>query len=274
MRRLLRFVLVLGVSVLVGGCFGGGSVSPPIPPLPSESKSLLKISVQWDAFGQPAPAGVRQVDPNSITHVGARLEYPNESAVFMQSVERQVAEDIGVITMEVPAAQAANLYVAAVKYSSEWWGSRAIYYGVVRNLALPGGTIVEIRMSDIEWVEASWHVSADDEPIWNGNRVYEAPASQAALDRPAIYVRDPFQVGERPTVYHNLLIKINGSSSWGENPDGWRLFLIRAENPRVGEDNEAKYEFNPYLPGDKFNLPQALYWIEPIDNVYWVHWKE
>lgn len=45
--------------------------------------------------------------------------------------------------------------MAAVKYSSEWWGSRAIYYGVVRNLALPGGTIVEIHMSDIEWVEAS-----------------------------------------------------------------------------------------------------------------------
>ncbi|MGE5593975.1 MAG: hypothetical protein ACM3X3_09895 [Betaproteobacteria bacterium] len=192
----------------------------------------------------------------------------------MQSVKRRVAEDTGVITMEVPAAQAANLYVAAVKYSSEWWGSRAIYYGVVRNLSLPGGTMVEIRMSDIEWVEASWHVAEAEESIWNGDRIYEASAMQEFIERPEIYVRDPFQVGENLS-YDNLLIRINGHSSPRENSDGWRRFLIRADNPQVGHDNVAEYEFNPYLAGDKFNLPPpcSRYWIEPIDNVYQVHWQ-
>lgn len=186
MRSCPWVILVLLMCVFVTGCFGGGPISPSTPP--PEGKSLLKISVQWDALGQPAPAGVRQVDPNSITHVGARLEYPDDSAVFMQSVKRRVAEDTGVITMEVPAAQAANLYVAAVKYSSDWWGSRAVYFGAVRNLSLPGGTIVQIRTSDIDWVEATWHVSAEDETIWNGSRVYEAPCFSGSTGQ-ACYLR-------------------------------------------------------------------------------------
>ncbi len=218
-------VCIIALCILVTGCFGG-STGPiaPSPSPPSESKSLLKIAVQWNGFSQPALARICQVNPNDITHVGARLEYSSDSAVFMQSVEKQIANDIGVITMEVPAAQSANLYLAAVKYSTEWWGSRALYYGVIRNLTLPGGTIVEIRMSDIEWVEASWHPSPEEESIWNGERIYEGDASRFLLERPAIYVRDPFQTGERPKVYDSLLIQINGSSNYGENPDGWALF--------------------------------------------------
>ena len=272
MRCLLRFASVLVLCVLVGGCFGGGgSVSPPTPP-PPDAKSLIKVSIQWDGFGQPAPAGVRQADPNDITHVGARLEYPNESAVFIQSVERQVAQDVGVITMEVPATEKADLYLVAVKYAAGWWQSRALYYGVVRNLALPGHTIVEIKMNDIEWVEASWHVSEDDEATWNGNRLFEAPASWQYLDRPTVYVRDPFLLGPKPQ-HQSLLIRINGRYSWGDNPDGWRPFTIRATNPYVDTDNTTEEEFNPYVPSDKFNLPESFYWIEPIDNVYHVHWK-
>ena len=179
--------------------------------------------------------------------------------------------------LKVPAAQKVDLYIAAVNYSAEPQRSRALYYGVVRNLGLPGGATIKLDMSHIDWTKASWHVAGEDEHIWYTDREYEADASRDYLDRPTIYVRDPFQVGEYPRNYHDLLIGITGHSSWRGNSDGWRLFVLRATNEGEGKSYAARYEFCPYLKGNtfdlQFDLPQVYYLIEPTDNAYWVHWK-
>ena len=192
LMRLAVVSVLLGLfTLLLPGCFGGGS--PPSDSAPS-GKSLVKVVVQWSEFGQTKAAKSVIVAPADITHVGARLEYPDNSAVFIQSVKKQVAQDVGVITMEVPAANKANLYVVAVKYDGTWKGNRALYFGVVRDLYIPGNTVIEVKMSDIQWAAASWHLAEEDEAIWNVNRIYETSASEQFLDRPTIYVYDPFQV--------------------------------------------------------------------------------
>lgn len=48
------------------------------------------------------------VPSNDVTHVGVRLEYPSESAIFMQSVRREMTEPVSVITMEVLPVKAAR----------------------------------------------------------------------------------------------------------------------------------------------------------------------
>lgn len=280
MRYLPRIVCVLVLCVLVAGCFGSntGPIRRPPPVPPSKSKSKLIVSVQWDAFHQFLPASISPAGSNTITHIGARIEYPNDSETpKVQSVMRQIGKNVGTITMEVPAAEAVNLCMAAVKHSTGSQESRALYYGVVHALSLPGGTIVELEMNDIDWVKATWHVSSEDEHIWNNDRVYEADASHDYLDKPAIYVRDPFQIGEYPRNYHDLLIGVEGRVSWRDNPDGWRLFVIRATNEGDGKPYQTIYKFCPYLKGDKFDLqfdlPQIYYRIEPTNNTYWVHWN-
>lgn len=278
-RRICLGILLIALAVGSSGCFDSRSGSSPITTVPTKDKARLKVAIDWEQFASHTTKGLgtNEMTPIGITHVGARLEYPSESAVFMQSVKREVAESIGVITMEVSPAERADLYLVAVMQGDgTWQGNRARYLGVVRGLALPERTTIEIKMDDIDWIEASWHVSAEDEAIWNATRQYEASALDEYLDRPVIYVRDPFQVGRDDIEYDASFLGINGCSWIRGNIEGWREFAIGAKNSLLGNDHFMDdYSFQPCIDGRKFNLPSegGRYLIEPIDNAYSVHWK-
>ena len=157
-----------------------------------------------------------------------------------------------------------------------WEGeNRVRYLGVVRDILLLDRTMLDIEMRDIEWVEASWHVSKEDEAIWNNSRTYEELASEDYLTRPVVYARDPFHVGRDYQWESDSFICINGVGTTEENVDGWRRFTIWAPSPGVAQGAPMEYLFDMVLDGQKFNLPSAggPYFIDPVNNTYKVHWR-
>lgn len=277
LRKGCLLSLLAIVAIGLSGCLGSGGGNSPSANVPKSDKALVKVSIDWEGFGSLTPGasrtkGVTQAD---ITHVGARLEYPSKTDAFVQSVKREGAEDTGTLTMEVSATDRADLYLAAVRYDGTPRGNRAYYLGVVRGLSLQGGALVDIKMDDIDWVETSWRVSEEDELTWNkGDRLYEASALQHWFDKPVIYVRDPFQIGENPS-YDESLLGIWGCSKMYENGDGWRRFEVSADNERLGEECITQHTFWPFVYGEAFGLPLTGggYLIEPVDNTYQIHWK-
>lgn len=273
LKRICRWLAVLA-GVAIGCCTlaGCGSRNEVIPP---KHDSILRVSIEWRRLdGICARAVVPSSIANSdVTHVGARIEYPDNNAVFMQSTERRIAQSVGLITMKVPPTRRANLYVVAVRDSGSIYGGTALYMGVVRNIEIAEETVLDIKMDDIQWTPATWRVSEEDEEIWNGDRVYEATADLDRLENPLIYVWNPFQAGENPE-WDQLLVAVQGSSiSKRENADGWHEFQINAKNHARRVDHFEEYSFAPYVRGASFNLPSGHYFIPPVDNGYQVHWQ-
>lgn len=153
---------------------------------------------------------------------------------------------------------------------------RARYLGVVQGISLQDKAIADIKMDDISWVEASWYVSQEDEAIWNSDgRQYSVSTYQDRFERPVIYVRDPYQIGEEPSLWRDeSFVRVYGHLNIGENTDGWRRFDLCAENEKPGESHTTLHSLQPYIDGRKFNLPlwSGGYLIEPMDNIYCVQW--
>ena len=153
---------------------------------------------------------------NNITHIGTRIEYPGETAYFVESVEIEQADESGIITFNIPATENANIYVSAVNYND----IKALFYGVKRGIYIEEDTVTEIKTEDIDWVQADWKY---------GDKENE------------ILVRDPFK--QVDTRYDEYFIGINGSSSITDDftEDGYRKY------------EEA--EGTPYLKHVFFSLP-------------------
>ena len=151
-RKLLSIGLLM---LLLSG--PGCTRNRPTIPTPSEH-SILQIQVEWDKFSGTSSPGQKSVKEASMqpypktTVVGTRLIYPKDNAVFMQSLSRTKAEEEGLITMQVPPTDQADLLVMA--------GNRelgeACWYGTLRNIVIEPQTVKKITMDKIEWVRAEW----------------------------------------------------------------------------------------------------------------------
>lgn len=243
MRRLLKNVS-LGVTVFVmaislTGCFGSNVKyqTNPIDDILENSVARLEISIDWEKFGSSNEVkGMAFSDGSDVTHVGVRLEYPSESAAYMQSVARDPAKSQRIITMEVSPVKTtkANLYLLAVEHNhdKDWTRNRARYLGVYGPFVLQDKNIRSIEMDEIRWVEACWRVSPGDESL--------------------IYVSDPYrpEIGEE-IGWNQSFVGIDGTANIGANieyrGERWRKFY--------DVDFGGGRGHGPYVDGQKFNLP-------------------
>lgn len=266
--RCYRYVFVLFTCFLLFFTSGCGVQSPTVlqPPAtsnPTQGKAMVKVSVDWNKFDTIQASAIKANSVSNITHVGARLEYPTENASFAQSVSKATAETLGIITMEVPPSNKANLYIVAVEKGLDI----VHWYGVIENMTVAKDTVIDIKMADIRWIRATW--KADDPNYQNGSLTAQASATNVSF---ITKVREPFQVGQNPA-YDALFIGINGSGGNGSNPDGWRTYRINCVNPHQNTPNVSSCSFSHYLRAELFNLPSARYIVPPKVGSIKVSWE-
>lgn len=241
-----------------------------------EKRGFLKITIDWDEFGANSYAlSMNKIletseseDITWITHTGVRVLYPGDNASYSQSVNREIAETQGIITLQIPVTSDARLYAVAVHSSEKFFNRRALWMGCIEELAIYENEITAIDMDDIGWVETAWHPEEGFEDFGDG---LTAPKENDAFELP-IYVRDPYQVGEN-IAYSESILKINGTSECFENLDGWRRFLIYNYNSTIGIPHMESYAFQPCIDHSWFNLPEGRYFIEPIVQQYTISWE-
>lgn len=259
---------LLILVVLLTGCSGSPVVHRPVP---DPTKALLSINIDWDAFDSSRPLSVNTLEkPLGVTSVEARLVCVEENASFSQSVSKEVAESEGVITLEVPPTQNANLFVAAVQEGVGFGSEKALFLGTIHGIVLQSDTVRNITVDDIIWVEAEWHVHDTHlEDYLSGSFIGDK--KKVRFEVP-IRVRDPYQIGESLS-RGNTVIKAAGTSSQRDNPDGWRRIDVSAPNSKVGETFSSKEWFWPYLDGSLFNLSETYYYIGN-EGTFTVHWQQ
>lgn len=271
MRKItLSLFSLLAVVVLLVGCWNNNGYDG--------GKGSLKIVINWDGFSSLQTqsslnkVSIEDNDYDKITHTGARVVYINDDASFAQSVEKKIAEEQGVITFNIPSTKNARLYVVAVHFSGKLYdveGNRVLWFGVVENISIPSDGIVELTMNDIDWIPATWDVAEGYENYAAG---LTASKDEENFKIP-IYVRDPFQIGEKPA-WNQLYVKVWGHASLGSNVNGWRLFEINNKNSDLGKVHTEQYNFQPYIEPSLFNLTNASgYSFLPIVSDYNVSWE-
>lgn len=267
MKKLSILLVILVIPTLLSGC------NDNVPKGAYQSGSgNLKVTINWNDFNNVETNKISTQDTSysKITHTGARVVYVGESTSFTQRVKRKTAEDEGIITFKIPTTDNAKLYTVAVHHSQEYKGNRALFLGIKENLQIPNEGIVEVSMSDINWIKASWYPYENYKDFEDGLTADNDKEEHII----PIYVRDPFQVGKTPR-YDSLYIKINGHSSPKENPDGWRTFHISNENTSDEAPHTETYNFQPYVSSTKFNLPteNGRYFIKPMVEDYEIKWE-
>ena len=129
-------------------------------------------------------------------------------------------------------------------------------------------------INDIQWIEPEWKVDEEFQEQFE-KRVFIGDKGNRYLEVP-IKVRDPFQVGAKPSKYSQLYVRFNShGSTWGKNSDGWRNMTLKFENLKVaGEHIESYRLYYPYIASEKFGLPEdTRYAIRPIMQNFKVKWE-
>lgn len=279
----LLLLVCLLIVCLVSGCKKN-------PPKPNTKEGTLKVVLCWDEFDkmqQPQQhqsiqemqlmgafnvldfeSEEEEEDTSVVTHTGVRVVYPEDNAAYSQSVTREVAETQGIITLQIPSTDDAEIYLLAVHYSEKNENKRALWMGYIESFPIPPDSITTITMNQIDWIEATWYPGEGYEDFENG---LVAPKNEKVFWFP-IYVRDPFQVGQDVS-YEKSIFKISGRSSCWENVDGWRRFDISHWNSDIGVPHTETYSFQPGIDYLLFNLPDGRYNIAPIVTPYVVTWE-
>jgi len=283
MKKAVIFLLASSL-LLVSGCTA--------PEVEEPHDYGLKLLIEWEKFDDVASLTCQTALTASgnqtgmeITHVGARVIYPVDGGVWIQYVEKETAEEVGVITFAIPPTDEAQLYLAAVHIDESEGQNYALKYGLFEDFTIPEDGVLEVRMEDIEWVSSTWHPDGDyvdledfehgltmdnlttDNHLCSvcGNQKYYFP----------IYVLNPFQTaGEHQ--WGELLIRVMGlsigSHSSGDYGDEYHGFTVY----HCTQDCNAPYgvyRFQPYLSGPHFGLPgDGYYYVLPEVPSYEVHW--
>lgn len=169
-----------------------------------------------------------------------------------------------------------NFYVVQVKTVEENNRNFDIVdkFGVVKDIEVKEGEKPSISINDIQWIEPEWKVDEEFQEQFE-KRVFIGDKSNRYLEVP-IKVRDPFQVGAKPSKYSQLYVRFNShGSTWGKNSDGWRNMTLKFENLKVaGEHVESYRLYYPYIASEKFGLPEdTRYAIRPIMQNFKVKWE-
>lgn len=230
MKKYIYLIFILSLVFFFMGC-SEGNISNDVDN-EFTSNGLAKVIINPEEINVDNKAAKTQNldSDNDVTHIGTRIEYPGETAYFIQSVEIDYANNSGIITFDIPATEDANIYVVAVKYSDEQGESRARYFGIKTGINIKTDTVTEIRTNDFSWVQADWRYGELDDQI---------------------LVKDPFMQIDKK--YDEYFIEIKGISTISDDftDDGYRIFY-----EAIGE---------PYLRHSFFNLPiNSRYLIDQI----------
>jgi hypothetical protein len=215
----------------------------------------VNIRVNWSKFNTTSNIVmndfmVNAVSDNglSITHVGARLVYPKNNAVFTQSVVKDTGST-KLITLQVPSTDTAHLYIVAVY---EGGGIRkALKMGVKRNISIPAGGNINLTLDSLTLIDTEWMIDTTDATIRMSNDTIRVTRSNGlTFSEVPVHVIDPYQIGGLVT-YSNRIVKFFGSGNEMGNPSGLRRFDIHTPNRGTPTTTET---FWPYIDGGMFNL--------------------
>lgn len=292
------FALVLVLLALLTGCVGPPA---PKPQPPSTANSHFELVVEWAAVDTPESQGLSasaagyhlpvanaqagdfaqlNVGYNlSATHVGVRLEYQDKNRVFFESVERAVGDARGSILIpEVPEGRVRVIVAAVHKGGGEEYGrSVALWYGVLPNLQIIGGTVTRITIQDIQqqgmWMRPAWEIA---EPVLaalysEGNVVFTRSSCLNCFDElrevfwlPIRGVNPLAYEGRNPAYGRPEIMHARGRSSrWGLEEMGWdHMSLGCPRELTVCSLGPWPYSY-PILKYELFALPVADYLILP-----------
>lgn len=218
-----------------------------------EDMAAFKVIVEWDAILQKESSDAAKDSESTlpITHLGVRLLYPDQNAVFIQSTERKPEENTGIIRLEIPPSNSARMLIAAVHYDGS--ENRLLKMGVVEDLTIQSGVSYEWGVNGITWTDPHWS-PADSLAEQYESGVFTVDKN---LKEFSFYflVRDPYSSEAQPSL-DNYLLRLNGRGGNTGYENGYRILRQVVENPDVGNANSEYYDdFYPYLPGDLFQLP-------------------
>ena len=242
----------------------------------SSLSTLLEIVVQWDLFGvsgsNPSFAGAFANEVVEPTHFGTRLEYLDENAFFAQSLTRDVAEEFGLITLEVPAAARTRLFVTAVRLNDGGAGQPGqrdpiVWFGEVRDLILVEGVSTTVHMGDVVWTAPSWDFENDAV-----RAAYESGTMVG--DKNATLGLDFFITAHLGDPPWDEFIGLNGIGGVVANTGAgrWRVNVF-CRNDFVGQVHDSTCRFWLYFRSAKFNLPSIRFSVPPITTSFVVEWR-
>jgi hypothetical protein len=217
----------------------------------------VNLNVNWSRFSATSKlvdgSMVNAISDSglSITHVGARLVYPKNNAVFMQSAVKD-SNNTKLISLQVPTTDTAHLYVVAVYEGN---GIRkALKMGVKKNINIPLNGTVNLTLDSLTLIDTEWYIdSIADTTLHMVNdtvRVWFNNASPTGVVK--IRVNDPYQIANSTFMTNaERIVKFYGSGYEYGNPSGWRSFGIIMTNTNTITSVE---KFWPYIDGSMFNL--------------------
>jgi hypothetical protein len=269
----------LALALLLGAC-----ESPVSTPDTQEAPATLTLSVDWAALDRVASASVPAAngaallvgevpnDPYPVNRVGVRIEYPNEDAVFMQTVDRATAEQSGLITLVLPPTNSAKLYALAVHEKvttvpgADQEVAKALAYADLGRL-VPGRAF-KITTSSIAFSPAGWTFNTPVlQSVVNGRRVGTATSTGSSFTA-TVDVDDPFgDVAGRPGV--RRFLELNGNGNVQSVVEGKRQMTITVNkgSTPTGQTSQTT-NFNPYVNGAHFNLGDAArFAVLPLGGV-------
>lgn len=262
-----KYLAATGGIITLSGCT---ELTPENLSSGEESGTLLEVTVDWDYLeGMVTDQTWNQSGSSSqvyninneqdITHVGARIEYQEAEASFSQSTTKSLADDEGIITLDVPPTDNANIYLAAVSYDDD--NQSALLFAGKEGISIEEDTANEWTIDDFEWTTTEWYVDEEYQQEFDMG-VFHVDKDKSRFELP-YYVTYPFHQGQDPT-YEQVLVGLSGTGSLGENTDAYHEHIVSAENPSPGETGETTHTFNPYLVSEHFSLPPGRYKIEPV----------
>ncbi len=274
MKKICSFTILIFALFLVQAC-------------ESEVKDVngeayLKVLVDWEQFEDIEIASREKLsqmdiseqneDEFEVTHVGARVIYPEDGAAWQQYVEKETAEEKGIITFNIPATESADIHVAAVFLCDELGAGYAVKFATLEGIEINPEKVIEVEMDDLTWFPADWYPEEGFEHFEEGLKEEEL-INGIILP---IKIADPFWIGEslsRPALYTKVMGSPNAtgtSTSTGENSDGYRSVSVYH-----CRDYEGDYSFRVVLDPSHFSFPDVVF-IKMLPKVvgYPVEWED
>jgi hypothetical protein len=215
----------------------------------------VNLTVNWSKFTTGGSKLMSNLMANAvsdsgltITHVGARLVYPKNNAVFTQSVVKDTGST-KLITLQVPSTDTAHLYIVAVHESG---GVRkALKMGVKRNISIPTNGTINLTLDSLTLIDTDWMVE-DTTATVTGDTIRVSRSNTLTSSLVRIKVRDQYDSTANMVLWTNLSIRFFGTGNIVHgNTTGWRNFDIYVPNRGTSTSVDT---FWPYVTGSMFNL--------------------
>jgi hypothetical protein len=260
-------ILPIFALALTTGCDSGT-----MEPESASPGANLNVTLNWAeidrlAFAAAQPSGmspmIASLDSKPINRVGVRVEYPNEDAVFMQTVDRETAATSGVITMVLPPTSQARLFVLAVHEDPNSGGGEAKAVAQLDLGRLAPGRALKLTTASLNLIPATWTLSGDQSftDVDGVRNIAIESASNVSL---GLLARDPF--GDVPTRNGSRrFIELNGSGNILGVSDGFRVMNQFISRGGAAAGSSSTATFHPYFNGALFNFGgNARFTVPPV----------